>query len=111
VAREEAVSDYDLLREVLAERARQADALGFGPAWDDARTPAQWVAVLCRQAGLALDDGGECGDPTRYRRQLVRTAAVALAALEAFERRGERFGVGEKPLEKVADVSERGPGY
>jgi hypothetical protein len=100
------MSQYDLCREILAERLRQENECGFGPAWDDARTPAEWVAILCRQAGLALDDGGTInGDDgqRRYRRQLVRTAAVALAALESYER------VYDRPAGPAPE--QRGKGY
>lgn len=74
-----------IYQEIEREREGQI-ALGFTPNHDDGHTVADWVALLARTIGLAVDDG----DPNatgRFRRQMVRAAALALAALEAWDRR------------------------
>lgn len=89
-----------IYQEITAERTRQ-DALHGGARHDDRHTCTDWVALLVRHLGLAIDDGKPgagtfhgpsnshslCENPARYRRQLVRVAAVAVAALEAFDRK------------------------
>jgi hypothetical protein len=74
-----------ILAEVVAERHAQ-EAEGYTAAWDADHTPDRWLALLCRHLGLAapVGDGHE---PARYRRQLVRVAALAVAALEAHDRK------------------------
>lgn len=73
---------------VCSERENQK-AEGYTPERDDALPLLAWVALLTRHAGLAVDDGGGV-PPERFRRQMVRCAALALAALESLERRGGR---------------------
>ncbi len=86
-----------ILEEITAERERQ-DALFGGPGHDDTHTATDWGAIIMRHLGLCFDDGkpadvclmsDHCAgyDPVRYRRQLVRVAAVAVAALETFDRK------------------------
>lgn len=91
-----------LFGEIATERMAQ-DALGYDRAHDDAHTPEKWVALICRHAGLAINDGAEEVDLVRYRRQLVRVAALAVAALESLDRRTGR--------EVVAGAHREGPGY
>jgi hypothetical protein len=74
-----------ILAEVVAERHAQ-EAQGYTAAWDAAHTPDRWLCLLLRHAGLGVDDG-DGHDPARYRRQLVRVAALAVAALEAHDRK------------------------
>ncbi len=73
-----------ILDEIQDERDRQ-DVM-FGQKNDDALLTNDWVAILVRQIGLAASDGAAVDD-TRFHRQMVRTAATAVAALEAFRRR------------------------
>ena len=80
------MTQNELLQEVVAERAAQDQEWGGRP-HDDGHGVAEWVALLARHVGLAMNDGATTEDPVRFRRQMVRVAAVALAALEAFERR------------------------
>lgn len=86
-----------ILRQIEAERARQDDLWG-GAAHDDTHRPSDWLVILVRHVGLAAYDGSPSDvchkteatggyDVGRYRKQLVRVAAVAVAALEAFDRR------------------------
>ena len=74
-----------ILREIQTERMAQ-DSLWGGPAHDDKHAPAEWLSIIVRHLGLAAGDCAEI-DPERYRRQLVRVAAVAVAAAEAHDRR------------------------
>lgn len=78
-----------LFGEIATERLVQ-DSIYGGPEHDDAHTAEKWVALICRHAGLGIDDGAASLDPVRYRRQLVRVAALAVAALESLDRHGER---------------------
>jgi hypothetical protein len=64
------------------ERQRQIALLKYDAAHDAKHSPNDWLAILSRALGLAGNDGG-IHEPTRYRRQLVRLAALAVAALEA----------------------------
>lgn len=98
------MSRESILAEVSAERERQ-DSLFGGACHDDTHSATDWVAILIRHLGLAVDDGSPAGvcfmndhcagaDPARYRRQMVRVAAVAVAALETFDRKvGQEAGV------------------
>lgn len=65
--------------EVLGER--DAQRLEFGVDVDDALLPAEWIARLAKHLGRAVST-----DPEVYRRQLVIVGALALAALEAYDR-------------------------
>lgn len=96
-----------ILAEVSAERARQDDLWG-GAAHDDQHSLADWLVILVRHVGLSAWDGSPedaCHkteatgkyDPVRFRRELVRVAAVAVAALEAFDRRAQRQQVEGEP--------------
>lgn len=93
-----------ILAEVAEERTWQDSRWG-GAEHDDRHTPAEWVALLARHLGLAVDDGGETTDPERFRRQMIRLAALAVAAAESFDRlTGREHAVGRDP-------AERGPEY
>lgn len=71
--------------EIDFERMAQ-DAQWGGAAHDDGHTATEWVALLTRHLGLAVDDGTGAADE-RLRKQLVRVAALAVAAIEAQDRR------------------------
>ena len=83
-----------LFSEINVERQMQ-DALWGGPQNDDQHSARDWVAILCRHVGLSMDDGQIPVDSVRFRRQMVRVAALAVAAIESIDRR--------YPREKVAD--------
>jgi hypothetical protein len=82
---EESVSVYD---EIRAERDRQ-DAKWGGPEADDRNRPNDWVAYLAGHIGRAW---AWPMDLAVYRRQLIRVAALAVAAVESLDRHTARNG-------------------
>lgn len=66
----------DLIRERLDQRDEFPDLA------DDELTPAEWIARLSKHLGRAVSQ-----DPQMFRREMVVVGALALAALEAFDRR------------------------
>ncbi len=85
-----------IFRDIDRERSLQ-DARWGGPAHDDQHTVSDWIALLTRHAGLAASDGIQAPDLERYRRQLVRVAAWAVAAMEALDRQAQREGEARLP--------------
>ena len=79
---------FDVYHAIQTERENQR-AEGYTEAHDDAHPLTTWVALLARHAGLAMDDGG-CVSVERFRRQMIRVAAVAVAAAEALDRQQAR---------------------
>lgn len=90
------VEDRTLL-DVLDERARQYGKWGGGgqedcAEHDDTHSRGDWLRFVQKQVGLAfvhidgVDDTDAEHGP-RYRARLVKIAALALAAIESFDRR------------------------
>jgi hypothetical protein len=76
----------EILAEVGVERYEQDVTHGGYPV-DCLKTPSDWIALITRHAGLAADDGtASPTDLERYRRQMVRVAALAVAAVETLDR-------------------------
>lgn len=71
---------YRVMNEIQNERVAQR--LEYGQAGDDTLEPAEWVARLAKHVGRAVTL-----DPAVFRRQLVRVAAICVAATESFDRR------------------------
>lgn len=71
--------DPKLLQEIAAERVLQRAE--WSEQHDRAKRPADWIAIISRHIGLAVNDGGSF-DLARYRRQLIRLAALSIAAVE-----------------------------
>jgi hypothetical protein len=71
------------LKEVLHKREEQDSEWG-GPAHDDEHSLSDWLTYIDKQLGRA----GEAvvTDTAEYRRRLVDIAALALAAMESFDR-------------------------
>jgi hypothetical protein len=90
-------AQHRIVAEVIGERERQ-DAQWGGPEHDDRHLANDWVAIIVRHLGLAADDAAAT-DPERFRRQLVRVAAVAVAALESFDRTRRPKAAGHVPEE------------
>ena len=83
---EEVISD-DVLREVGEERRRQ-DLRWGGPELDDRYSPADWREIVDRLLDEA--DDASCGDDdaqAEYRRVMLQVAAVAVAAVQAHDRK------------------------
>jgi hypothetical protein len=68
--------------EVLKERSRQSTKYG-GNAHDDGHSVNDWVAYIAYHAGLASYKAD-------FRKQMVRVAALAVAAIECFDRRAKK---------------------
>lgn len=67
-----------LIHQVVRERLIQGKLWGLK---DKNHSAAEWIAIICRHAGMGIDDGGT--DPQdRFNRQIMRVAAIAFAALE-----------------------------
>ncbi len=73
-----------IMIEVTNERMVQDQEWGIKR--DDSHSEWGWIALLTRHAGLAVNDGLE-KDVGRFRKQMVRVAAIAIAAVEAFDRK------------------------
>jgi hypothetical protein len=73
-----------VLDEVQAERQRQDEKWG-GPEHDSEHEMDEWLNLLNARRGLALHARYH-GDSADYRRRLIQIAALAVAAVEAFDR-------------------------
>lgn len=80
VAGAEAQQMLPVLFDIVCERGNQVAE--FPAAKDDALTPPEWIARLAKHLGRAVTL-----DPAAYRREIVVVAALAVAALEAHDRR------------------------
>jgi len=71
------------------ERARQRAKWGDED-HDDHHNAWDWIAFITKQLGRAVKpgDGGGPEDARKYRYQMVRVAALAVAAIEWIDRRG-----------------------
>lgn len=92
-----------IIAKVLNERIAQDQQWG-GPDHDDTHTPTDWVAILSRHVGLSAMDAGQI-DPAIWRRQMIRVAAVAIAALESFDRLNRPPQPDDKPLSEMTGVT------
>jgi hypothetical protein len=100
------------LHHIAEERVRQIGQ-GYTPEHDDAHTPTFWIGLI----GKYLDDADHAVVPgfgredmsniAGYRAALLRAAATATAALEAFDRRAA--AVADKAQPPAADNSDTRP--
>ena len=75
----------NIVNEVKTERLRQGDM--WGKAFDEQNTPNDWVAFITRYVSEGAYDGWECSyTPERFRRCLVKAAALCCAAIETMDR-------------------------
>ncbi len=82
-------SDRDVILDgiitaILDERKKQDRTWG-GPANDDKHTGFDWVALITKQLGEAVDSAFR-GDAPGYSFAMVRVAALAVAAIESVRR-------------------------
>lgn len=77
---EQATAGQEFLREVQAERYHQ-DRTHGGPAADDTHPRAFWTALIVGYANKALRV-----DADTFRQRMVQVAALALAAVQAYDR-------------------------
>jgi len=73
-----------IVREILGERARQRGR--YSKAHDDAHPPSEWVALLAEHLGTAATYR-RVG--RAYRMGLIAVAALAIAAVEVYDRTRE----------------------
>lgn len=73
----------DVYEEIREERAHQDTKWG-GAQHDDQHHPHDWLTYLVGHLGRAWSYPFE---PDVYRRQLIRVAALAVAAIESYDRR------------------------
>jgi hypothetical protein len=88
---------------------RLAQVVQHSLAEDDAKTPEQWIAVISRHVGLAVDDGGHVSTE-RFERQIIRIGSLCLAVLESMERKGQLTLTQTTPSDRSAGAFE-GSGY
>ena|ERR1035437_2602058 len=69
-----------ILEEVLAERMKQDEKWG-----EQNHPPFKWVTILGEEFGEVSKAALE-NDPHNYREELIQVAAVAIAAIENFDR-------------------------
>ena len=69
--------------EIKKERKEQ-DAKWGGPAHDDEHIPAEWRRFIIYHANLPF----MVGEKEDFRYQMVRVAALAVAAIESIDRKG-----------------------
>jgi len=72
-----------IIDEIMTERQRQMDL--YTSKHDDSHSPIDWIAILICHLGAACADEARI-DADRFRKQMTRVAAVALAAIESFDR-------------------------
>jgi len=79
-----------LLETLRGERQRQADLPGSE--WDAKNTPGDWVAIISHYVSSEVRRNGINPDSSEFEDNLIKAAAVILAALEnvsAMKQRGE----------------------
>jgi hypothetical protein len=84
-----------IFEEIDVERRAQDEKWG-GADHDDRHGSYDWIAFIARHTGLAV-----CRpwDPAVFRRQMVRVAALAVAAVEWVDRAGPRV---ERDVDRVS---------
>ena len=72
-------------RQIMAKRAAQDEQWG-GPNHDDTHSPKQWCEYIQKQLEQAKRELVVNQNPTAYRLRLEDIAALALAAMETYDR-------------------------
>ena len=85
--------------DVLYERSEQDREHG-GPEHDDMNTQYHWVSYIVKQLGVAVVDPSSEGGPTRaalkFRGQMIKVAALAVASVEWIDRVIEALDNGDE---------------
>lgn len=85
-------SPQSVLQEVVSERAAQDEEWG-GPSHDDTHTQFHWTKFIREHADRSVR--GQARDD--FRQQMIRVAALAVAAVQSFDRIGKEIMVHGKP--------------
>lgn len=72
-----------LLDKILNERSRQSDLPGSE--WDSKNTPGDWVAIISHYVSAEVRRNGMNPDSEEFEDNLIKAAAVIIAALENLE--------------------------
>lgn len=72
-----------LVERIRAERQRQADLPGSE--WDAKNAPGDWVSIVTHYVSSEVRRNGMVPDSAEFEDNLVKAAAVILAALENIE--------------------------
>lgn len=86
----EVIPNSKAIAGVISERRRQDEKWG-GPEHDDQHTPNEFVQLIQDYAGWARVMAG-MNSPEKARRRLIQVAALAVAAVECYDRAAERAG-------------------
>jgi len=90
-----------IIGEIFQERNNQDDKWG-----EQNHEPFIWLSILAEEVGEAnkayMESYFRNGPDIEYRKEMVQVAAVALAAIECFDR--NNYWVCGKCNEKVADI-------
>ena len=75
-----------VLQEIREERARQD--VKWGTAHDDEHFPADWAILVSRYAieSVFMPTADEEFDGPKHRKQMIQAAALAVAAIESYDR-------------------------
>jgi len=88
--------DKFILKQVSTERARQRQL------WGDQSHPAEkWVSLLTEELGEVAKAANE-RDREEYVKELIQVAALAVAAVEAYNRVDIYGNIGRKPMPGVS---------
>jgi uncharacterized protein YacL len=104
VTQEQVNSDYkwnSILSEVWEERKAQIEEWG-GPDIDDSNTKLDWIAYITKHVGKALTNPFNL-DIFRY--QMLRVAALAIAAVASVDRYKEKLSTNEN-VRTVKDIKD-----
>jgi hypothetical protein len=74
-----------ILQEIRVERERQ-DLKWGGPAHDDQHGMADWIDYIEQRLEVIVRH--QWSDPLRARKKFLQIAAIAIAAVESFDRKG-----------------------
>lgn len=74
-----------ILEEIRKERVRQDEKWG-GPEHDDAHDIEEWIEFIQSYASWAKTNY-KMNSPDKFRRRMVQVAALAVAAVESFDRK------------------------